>query len=227
VSPVYDPRMSGVADKSLGQAHLPLRSVVYEELRRLILAGELPPGSRLVEDHLATRLGVSRNPVREAIRVLAAEGFIEVLPRRGATVASMGVAEVEELFDVRVALESLGARLAARHVTPEVVDRLLGVLADAERATADGLQSELVDLNAEFHEAVIEAAGNTYLAMVAQPVLHRARWVYQQSLHVRAAHSWTEHISLARAIIAGDEVAAEAYAVAHVSAARASFRAAR
>lgn len=212
--------------RSVGQAHLPLRSMVYEELRRLILAGELPPGSRLVEDHLAKRLGVSRNPVREAIRVLSAEGFVEVLPRRGATVASMGAAEVEELFDVRVALESLGARLAARRVTPHVVERLQNVLAAAERATSDGGQTELVDLNAAFHESVIEAAGNAYLAMVAQPVLHRARWVYQQSLDVRAAHSWTEHISLARAIIAGDEVAAEACAAAHVSAARAAFRSA-
>lgn len=208
---------------SLGQAHRPLSSLVHEELRRLILSGELPPGSRLVEDHLATRLGVSRNPVREAIRVLSAEGFVEVLPRRGATVASMGAAEVEELFDVRVALESLGARLAARHVTPGVARQLQEVLEAAERATADGQQAELVDLNARFHDAVIEAGGNAYLTMVAQPVLHRARWVYQQSLDVRAAHSWTEHVTLARAIISGDEVGAEACAVAHVRAARASF----
>ncbi len=107
----------GGRERSLGEAHLPLRSVVQDELRRMILSGELPPGSRLVEDRLAERLGVSRNPVREAIRVLSAEGFVEVLPRRGAVVASMGQAEVAELFDARMALETLAARLAAPHVT--------------------------------------------------------------------------------------------------------------
>lgn len=223
---VYDPRMDvGRAhERSLGEAHLPLRSVVHEELRRLILSGELPPGSRLVEDRLAARLGVSRNPVREAIRVLAAEGFVEVLPRRGAAVASMGQAEVAELFEVRMALETLAAKLAAKHITPAKARHLEGVLEAAEQATQAGEQQRLVDLNAQFHEAVVQATDNTYLIMVTEPVLQRARWVYQQSLPVRAAHSWSEHVSLARAIIDGDEVAAEAYAVAHVAAARASFR---
>src|SRR4051812_42245246 len=107
-----------MADNAVGSAHRPRRDVVTAELRRLILAGVLKPGERLVEDRLAERLGVSRTPVREAIRVLAREGFVEVTPGRGAAVANPPREEAEELFDVRMALEGLTARLAARKVTP-------------------------------------------------------------------------------------------------------------
>lgn len=95
-----------------------MREVVAAELRRLILSGEVAPGSRLVEDRLAERLGVSRNPVREAIRVLSSEGFIEVIPRRGACVALLSGPAAEDLFDVRMALEPVAARLAAGEAPP-------------------------------------------------------------------------------------------------------------
>ena len=103
-----------MTDFTLGAAHRTLRDEVTAELRRRILAGELAQGERLVEDRLAAALGVSRNPVRESIRVLAAEGFIQVVPRIGATVARLSAEEGEELFDVRMAVEGLAARLAAR-----------------------------------------------------------------------------------------------------------------
>ncbi len=99
---------------TVGRVHQPLRSLVSDELRRLVVTGELPPGSRIVEDRLAERLGVSRNPVREALQALAAEGFVEILPRRGAVVAQITPEQAEDLFDVRTALEPLAARLAAR-----------------------------------------------------------------------------------------------------------------
>ncbi|GAA1656016.1 hypothetical protein GCM10009733_061940 [Nonomuraea maheshkhaliensis] len=99
---------------TLGASHQTLRDEVTAELRRRILTGELAQGERLVEDRLAAALGVSRNPVRESIRVLAAEGFIQVVPRIGATVARLSAEEGEELFDVRMAVEGLAARLAAR-----------------------------------------------------------------------------------------------------------------
>lgn len=216
-----------MAQQRLGDRHLPLQAVVYEEIRQQILRGELLPGTRLVEDRLAADLGVSRNPVREALRVLAAEGFVELLPRRGAAVARLDADEAEELFDVRMALESLAARLAARRADDGTRERIERVLTSAKTASEAGDQEGLVGLNAEFHSAVIELSGNTYLAMVATPVLQRARWLYQQSLPVRAAHSWTEHVALAQAILDGDEVAAEAHATTHVAAARAAFRTVR
>jgi DNA-binding GntR family transcriptional regulator len=215
-----------MADNTLGSTHRPLRDVVTAELRRLILQGELMPGERLVEDRLAARLGVSRNPVREAIRVLAAEGFVEVTPRRGAAVARLSPDEAEELFDVRVALEGLSARLSARKVTPETADRLRAVLDSARLAVDEGRLGDVADLNTAFHAAVADLAGNAYLSLVVGPMLRRAQWLFQQTAKHRAPHSWTEHLSLYEAIAAGDERAAEARAIAHVEAARRSYLAA-
>lgn len=215
-----------MADNTLGSNHRPLRDVVTAELRRLILQGEFMPGERLVEDRLAVRLGVSRNPVREAIRVLAAEGFVEVTPRRGAAVARLSPDEAEELFDVRVALEGLSARLSARKATPDTADRLRAVLDSARLAVDEGRLGDVADLNTAFHAAVADLAGNAYLSLVVGPMLRRAQWLFQQTAKHRAPHSWTEHLSLYEAIAAGDERAAEARAIAHVEAARRSYLAA-
>lgn len=212
-----------MTESTLGSAHLPLRDVVTAELRRRILSGELAQGERLVEDRLAELLGVSRNPVREAIRVLAAEGFVKVTPRHGASVALLSPEEAEELFDVRMALEGLAARLAARKSTPDSAAALRAVLDTARQAVTDSRLEEVADLNTAFHAAVAEAAGNTYLNLVIGPMLKRVQWVFQQTAHTRAPHSWTEHVSLYEAIAAGDEKEAEARAVAHVAAARRSY----
>lgn len=215
-----------MTDLTLGGAHLPLRDQVTAEIRRLIISGELAQGERLVEDRLAARLGVSRNPVRESIRVLAAEGFVLVIPRIGATVARLSPAEAEELFDVRMAIEGLAARLAARKRTPETAARLRLVLDSARAAVEGGRLERVADLNTAFHLAVGEVAGNSYLNLMMAPMLLRAQWVFRQTAAVRGPHSWSEHLSLCEAIAAGDEDEAQARAVAHVAAARRSFLAA-
>jgi DNA-binding GntR family transcriptional regulator len=205
-----------MTDNTVGSTHRPLRDMVTAELRRLILTGELTPGERLVEDR----------PVREAIRVLATEGFVEVTPRRGAAVARFPAEEAEELFDVRMALEGLTARLSARKVTAESSRRLRQVLDSARIAVDEGRLDEVADLNTAFHGTVAETAGNAYLHLVVGPMLRRAQWVFQQTARHRAPHSWTEHLGLYEAIAAGDEAEAEARAVAHVAAARRSYLAA-
>jgi DNA-binding GntR family transcriptional regulator len=208
---------------TLGAAHLPLRDVVATELRRLILSGELAPGERLIEDRLAQQLGVSRNPVREAIRVLSAEGFIEVTARRGTFVASMSAVEATNLFEVRLALEPLGARLAARSGTLEQLGELAGILDRARAATDAGNLDSLAELNTEFHSQVFQMTANSYLIGMAIPMVKRAQWLFRHSAANRAPHSWTEHQDLIEAIRAGDEELAESEARHHVLAARASF----
>ncbi|MEU4509983.1 GntR family transcriptional regulator [Nonomuraea wenchangensis] len=215
-----------MTDLTLGAAHRTLRDEVTAELRRRILSGDLAQGERLVEDRLAAALGVSRNPVRESIRVLAAEGFVEVVPRLGATVARLSAEEGEELFDVRMAVEGLAARLAARKRTPESARRLRAVLEQAKDAVENGQVERVADLNTAFHLAVGEAAGNSYLHLMMTPMLQRAQWVFSRTASVRGPHSWTEHLGLCEAIVAGDEDEAQARAVAHVAAARRSFLAA-
>lgn len=208
----------------LGDVHPPLRELAATELRRLILSGELAPGSRLVEDRLAERLGVSRNPIREALRALSAEGFVEVLPRRGACVALLSPADAENLFDVRMALEPVGARLAARRGTAQGVLGLRALLAQSQAATEAGELDRLADLNTAFHCAVVALGGNDYLTSVSGPMVRRAQWVFRHGAAARAPHSWSEHRDLLEAVASGDEGAAEAEARRHVAAARRSFR---
>ncbi|MEU0569742.1 GntR family transcriptional regulator [Nonomuraea sp. NPDC005983] len=212
-----------MTDLTLGGTHRTLRDEVTAEIRRRIVSGELAQGERLIEDRLAALLGVSRNPVRESIRVLAAEGFVQVIPRIGATVARLSAEEAEELFDVRMAIEGLAARLAARKRTPQGAERLRRVLETAKEAVENGRLEQVADLNTSFHLAVGEVAGNSYLNLMMTPMLQRAQWVFSQTAAVRGPHSWTEHLSLCEAIAAGDEDEAQARAVAHVAAARRSF----
>lgn len=208
----------------IGTAHQPLRALVCDELRRQVMTGELPPGTRLVEDRLAASLGVSRNPVREALQTLSAEGFVEILPRRGAVVADITPAQAEELFDVRMALESLAARLAARNAGPAAVAALRAVLEEARVATEAGELDRLAACNTEFHQLVVAASGNDYLSLLVAPMARRVQWVFRASAASRAPHSWTEHEGLLHAIAEGDEDYAAVLASAHVAAARASYR---
>jgi DNA-binding GntR family transcriptional regulator len=208
---------------SLGDAHLPLRDVVATEMRRMILDGVVRPGERLIEDRIAEQLGVSRNPVREAIRMLESEGFIEVVSRRGAFVASMSTSEAADLFEVRLALEPLGARLAARTAGATAAPGLGRILELAREATAAHDLDALSDLNTDFHATVFTLSDNAYLAAIAKPMVKRAQWLFRHSASVRAPHSWREHQGLLEAIVAGDEDMAESEARRHVLAARASF----
>lgn len=209
---------------TIGAERQPLRSLVCDELRRLVITGELAPGTRLVEDRLAAQLGVSRNPVREALQTLATEGFVELLPRRGALVAQITAAQAEELFDVRMVLESLAARTAARKASPPAVAALEAVLDQAREATERGDYDRLATCNTAFHELVVKASGNEYLALLVAPMSRRVQWVFRASAASRAPHSWTEHEALLRAIADGDEEHAALLAGAHVAAARASYR---
>jgi DNA-binding GntR family transcriptional regulator len=204
---------------TIGGSHRPLRDKVVGELRRRIVDGVYEPGDRLTEERLADDFGVSRNPVREAIRVLEAEGFLTAQPRRGAVVASMSVRDLENLFDVRGALEVLAARLAAERIDQSgaaMLDRLLA------RARTTRRVVDLAALNTRFHDTISTLSGNTLLTGMMEPLHGRLQWVYRQSVEARAAQSWAEHRELATAIRAGDAEAAVAAARAHVLAARQS-----
>src|ERR1700752_2341121 len=111
-----------------GDHDAPLHGRVVAELRQAILSGQLKPGERLVEERLAEGLGVSRNPVREAIRALASEGLVEVTARRGASVLRMSDQEARETIELRAMLEGQNARLAARRQDGDVIKRIESVL---------------------------------------------------------------------------------------------------
>jgi len=150
-----------------------LSEVVTERIRGRILDGTLKPGERLVEDRLSVELGVSRVPVREALRGLSAEGLVTLLPRRGATVVEVTPQSVAELVEVRALLEGLNARLAAQRHDPEIVAKLEETLARGNEAAKAGTAEELARLNAEFHEQLAEASRNSVLCEVMRSLRER------------------------------------------------------
>jgi DNA-binding GntR family transcriptional regulator len=204
---------------TIGGQHTPLRDQVLIALRQRIVNGDYPPGERLTEDRLAEDFGVSRNPVREALRVVEAEGFVNLVPRRGAFVARPDASTIADMFAMREQLETMAARLAAERATaPDVVD--LRALLDAARdATSRVDLSRVAELNSELHMRVVAISGNKWLASIATSLYLQVQWVFRIGAAHRAPHSWIEHIRLVDAIEAGDPDEAEAAARSHVDAA--------
>jgi len=201
---------------SVGSAHVPLRNLVATELRRLILDGTLPPGERLIEDRLAELLGVSRNPIREAIRMLEAEGFLDVAARRGSFVATLSADQASDLFEVRLALEPLGARLAAGQPSSTHLNRMKQILADVQTSPDRFDLDTLSQLHTELHSLIFEMTGNSYLIAMAIPMTKRGQWLLRQSAPLRLPNAWSEHHWLIAAIESGDPELAETAGRHHV-----------
>ena len=200
-----------------------LSKVVREQIRDLILGGKLAPGERLVEDKLSAELGVSRVPVREALRSLAAEGLVRLLPRRGATVAEITPEIVAELVEVRALLEGLNARLAAQRHDPEIVAQLRNTLERGNEAATSGTREELARLNAEFHDRLGEASRNSVLSDVMRGLRERTSLAFAINGRARAREDWQEHAGVLAAVIAGDAELAALLANRHVQNAAAAF----
>jgi DNA-binding GntR family transcriptional regulator len=205
--------------RTIGADHVALREQVLAELRRRIVDGEYREGERLTETRLADDFGVSRNPVREALRVVAAEGFVQILPRRGAVVATLDETAVRDLFAVRQQLETLAAGLAAERATPDGIAGLRTLIDEAATASAAGDFDRVAELNSAFHRAVIELSGNRWLHSISAAMYHHVHWVFRIGVAKRAPHSAEEHVRLVDAIEARDGEAASTAARLHVEAA--------
>ena len=178
----------------------PLRQAVYDALAEMIIARELQPGEHLVENELAAQLGVSRQPVREALQRLQSEGWVDLRPALGAFVHVPTDAEADQLLAVRTLLEAESARLAARQATPEQVEHLWELQRAGEKALAGDDQQGLVAANAALHAHVVFMSGNTVLADVIASVDRRVRWYYMPIARARGKDAWDEHAELIAAI---------------------------
>ncbi|MGY6500651.1 MAG: GntR family transcriptional regulator [Acidimicrobiales bacterium] len=182
-----------------------LNEVVAAAIRADIITGRYAPGDRLAEERLATEHSVSRNPIREAIRRLESEGFVEVLPNRGATVGRVDERQAQELLQVRSALETLVIGLAAHNRTDEHLSALRSIVAAGCSAAAEDRLEELAELNAQFHATLAAASGNSTLAGIIRQLRDKIAWVYASKITVRAEDSWSEHAAMLDALEAGDE----------------------
>lgn len=183
-----------------------LRQQVQELLQNRIVSGELPAGSRLNETELAAELKVSRGPVREALQGLTSAGLIVMEPHRGAYVRSLDDHDVAELFELRIALETHAARLAARNASP-ALRRELEELVAATQVVIQSSDDAHYPMELDLHEVVISACGVARLerevsAINKQLALARARSGYQPR---RAKTALVEHVEIVRNVSAGDE----------------------
>ncbi len=207
----------------LGETHAPLHGKVIAELRHAILTQRFKPGDRLVEGRLASEFGVSRNPVREAIRVLTSEGLIEVTARRGASVIMMTEQEARETIEVRAVLEGHNARLAARRQDTRTLKRIEQVLEKGTAAVSGRRFDQLTELNQQFHQELAAAGQNRVLGEVLRKLRERTAVLFSPNDPVRQARSWEEHAAILRAIIDGDERTASTAAAEHVMRAGADY----
>ena len=148
------------------QEYTPLRDVVFNTLRQAIIKGDLKPGERLLEIQLADKLGVSRTPVREAIRKLELEGLVTMVPRRGTTVLGITKKHLKDVLEIRSALEELALELACRRVTPEQYEELVRLETLLEEKQDSDNAFELSDIDEKFHEQIYQATNNPRLVQL-------------------------------------------------------------
>ncbi len=161
-------------------AYKPLREIVFETLREAIISGKLEPGERLMEIQMAEEMGVSRTPVREAIRKLELEGFVVMIPRKGAYVAGISLKDITDVFEVRAALEALAAGLAAERITDAEIERLeRSLVAYSEQTNQQNIDG-IVETDTDFHDLLYKASRNERLLMIIthlREVIQRVRTV--------------------------------------------------
>ncbi|QHI98591.1 FCD domain-containing protein [Xylophilus rhododendri] len=211
---------------SLGDQHASLFAIVTDALRRKILDGEYQQGDRLVEGRISEQLGVSRIPVREALRALQSEGLVRIEPRRGATVASVSDRLAQELVEVRATLESLNARLSAQRRDTSMVERLRCLLDTGRQAAARNDVDALVAVNAQVHDLVAEGASNEVLADMTRSLRDRTALLFAPINRGRALQNWYDHAQILEAIAAGDAELAALLAARHVNNAATAYEAA-
>jgi DNA-binding GntR family transcriptional regulator len=189
---------------TLGQSHRTLREIVADEIRTMIMAGELAPGERLYEDRLAEQLGVSRNPVREALRVLESTGLVEVVPRRGAHVCRPDAASLREMLQLRSVIEAFAAELAATRRTADDLERLRTCLSEGRAATLANDTLRASSWHREFHRVVEAAAGNPHLETVVGPLRNQTEMVFAVLQDQRGVVGWDEHEAILDALTVQD-----------------------
>ena len=196
----------------------PLREAVCETLRDAIRKGILEPGERLMEVQLADELGISRTPVREAIRKLEQEGYVIMMPRRGTYVADISAGDIKEIFEIRSALESLAAGLAARRIEPDELETLQNLLIEIEGYIAKNDIEKIVETDIKFHGLLYKVSRNERLVNIINNLKEQlARFrTLSMSYPGRLQETLEEHSEMVEAIANGDASAARDAAEHHM-----------
>ncbi|NLV20678.1 MAG: GntR family transcriptional regulator [Syntrophomonadaceae bacterium] len=199
-------------------SYKPLRELVLEAIREAIINGTLQPRERLMEIQLADELGVSRTPVREALRKLELEGFIVMVPRKGAYVSDLSMKDVADVFEIRAALEGLAGALAAERITEEELEAMERMLVEKSEAIILNDIDKLVEVDTKFHEALYMASRNERLSNIISNLREQIQRFRLTSLSVpgRKEDSLKEHREILEAIQARDIQLARQLAQEHI-----------
>lgn len=183
-------------------SYKPLREVVSEALREAIVAGVLQPGERLMEIQLAEELGVSRTPVREAIRKLELEGFVVMVPRRGTYVADLSIKDINEVYEIRTSLDILAAGLAAERITEEELEQMERLLVEIGEYMDKEDIEKIVEVDTKFHDILYRASRNDRLVGIISNL--REQFTRFRTVSIaypgRAKNTLEEHRKLLEAI---------------------------
>ena len=202
---------------SVGLDHRSLGQTITERLRDQILINQLKPGERLIADDLALTFGVSRSMIREALLLLATEGFINIVPRKGTFVTQMSAKQANDLFEVRLLLEGQVASLAAERRTAENLRDLRETADFGLAAALAGNVDQLPALNTRFHNLLADTADNDYLTETLSRLSNIIQWVYSRRIIERSTDSWKEHLRIVDAIERMDPAAAKSAAHEHIT----------
>ena len=200
------------------QNHKPLREIVYEELKRQIMIGEIPPGTRMMEVELADDMGVSRTPIREAIRKLEKEGLVSIEPRRGAYASEISIKDMVDVLEVREFLEGMAAGLASKRITEEEIAALKHSIDAYRNAVESGSTEEIIEEDEIFHKLIVDCSGNkTLIQMInqVQELALRFRYIYYEDFS-RYKNMPNEHQEILDAVLSGDPEIARKVADEHV-----------
>jgi DNA-binding GntR family transcriptional regulator len=212
-----------VSGETVARSRIPAHAVC-QAIRDDIVAGVHPPGGRLTEEVLARRYGVSRVPVREALRTLESEGFVTTRRHAGACVAEPSEQEAADLLDIRALLEPLGAARAAQRRTEAHLKVLRGLVRLGQERARRGHLADLRSLGGWFHETLAQASGSPSLAALLTQVRLKTAWMYVPEAPVRAVDSWEEHGVIADAVARGDADRARAVMAVHTERTLAGYR---
>ncbi|MGI6119933.1 MAG: GntR family transcriptional regulator [Desulfosporosinus sp.] len=195
----------------------PLREIVFESLRDAILNGILKPGERLMEIQLAKEMGVSRTPIREAIRKLELENFVVMIPRKGAYVAGVSMKDVADVFEIRSALEGLAAGLAAERITDDELEQMEQVLFISDSEDEIDLE-KYINTDTEFHALIYQASRNERLVQILANLLEQIQRFRSTSLAIPGRNKLAidEHKKIFEALRNHDSVEAQSLAMAHI-----------
>lgn len=203
-----------------------LEDKVYQELEEEILTGKLKRGESITETALSERLGVSRTPVRSAMRRLTEEGLIETVANRGSVIIGITAEDMLDIYRVRVRLEGLASKLAAENISPEGIEKLTEAVELAEFYISKKDTEKLKELDSMFHQTVYKEANNRWLARTLSELHKKIRAYRKLSLTIpgRLEASVAEHRQILDAILRGDSAEADRLTSMHIEAASESMR---